>query len=382
MARSGMLPAALAVVLACAAPARAELPAPITDELFGFPGQSIAPGSARAAALAGAQRWLGDEPFHNPALAVADGVVLTPVLQRVSRQDLRAENRNYDETSLFFDVLGGWGARTRGAWSVAVYAHQPLLRHEKFAYTRGVNALQPALIEGQADQREYRAGLAVARRAGAWRFGLAGEWNGRSDTYETVEQSGSPGSGLSRADFAGGGIGAQAGLRWDGAAPWGGAAAVGVAARFVPSLDLDGGQEFELLSGDSTGAIAVTRESGFEGGVSAAVDATPTFRVMASLGGRTGQDWDVFGVRDGTLLEWKAGGEFHAPDAPWTFRFGLGQEQQEGVAESRSGVLGLGLGWDFDGARVDVGAVRRTIERDAQPTSYEDRVLGSIVLEF
>jgi hypothetical protein len=134
--------------------------------------------------------------------------------------------------------------------------------------------------------------------------------------------------------------------------------------------------------GDSTGAFSVTREKGFEGGLSAAVDATPTFRVMASLGGRAGQDWDAFGVRDGTLFEWKAGGEFHAPDVPWTFRFGFGQEQQKDVAESRSGVLGLGFGLDFDGTRVDVGAVRRTLERDAQPTSYEDRVIGSIVLEF
>lgn len=380
MTRMRFLPLVLA--LAAAPPAGAELPAPITPVLFGFPGQSIAPGSARSAALAGAGRWLGDEPFHNPALATAGGVVLTPVLQRVSRQDLRADNRNYDETSAFLDVLGGWGARAGGAWTFAVYAHQPLVRHERFAYTRGVNAVQPALIEGETVQREYRAGLAVARRAGAWRFGLAGEWTGRSDRYETTEQSGSPASGLSRADFSGNGVGAQAGLRWDGEAPWGGAAGAGAGVRFIPSLDLEGDQAFELLTGDSTGAIAVTRESGFEGGLSAAVDAAPTFRVMASVGGRTGQDWDAFGVRDGALFEWKLGGEFHAPDVPWTFRFGIGQEQQQGVAESRSGVLGLGFGWDFDGARIDVGAVRRTLERDAQPTSYEDRVVGSIVLEL
>jgi hypothetical protein len=103
---------------------------------------------------------------------------------------------------------------------------------------------------------------------------------------------------------------------------------------------------------------------------------------MASLGGRTGQDWDGFGVRDGVLLEWRVGGEFRAPEAPWTFRIGLGQEQQQDVPESRSGALGLGFGWDFDGVRVDVGALRRTLERDAQPTSYEDRLIGSVVMAF
>jgi len=372
----------LAFGLTAAAAARAELPAPIAPDQFGFPGQTLAPGSARAAGLAGANRWLGDEPFHNPAVSAPDGIVLTPVLQRVSRQDLRAENREYDETSAFFDVLGGWARERSGDWGFAVYVHQPLVRHEKFAYTRGVNAPQPALIQGQADQREYRAGLAMSRTAGAWRFGLAGEWTGRSDTYETTETSGSPGSGFSHADFSGGGVGGQAGVRWDGEAPWGGAMAFGAGARFLPSLDLDGDQRLELLSGDSTAAISVTRDSGWEGGLSGAVDATPTFRVMLSLGGRSGQDWASFGVRDGTLLEWKAGGEFHAPDAPWTFRFGFGQEQQQDVAEARSGMLGLGLGWDFEGMRVDFGAVRRTLERDGQPTSYEDRLIGSVVLGF
>jgi len=157
---------------------------------------------------------------------------------------------------------------------------------------------------------------------------------------------------------------------------------VGAGARFVPSLDLDGDQQLNLLTGDSTGTISVTRDAGWEGGLSAAVDATPTFRVMASAGGRTGQDWQDFAVRDGSLFQWSAGGEFHAPDAPWSFRFGFGQEQQQDVAESRSGVLGLGFGWDFEGVRVDVAGLRRTLDRDGEPTSYEDRLTGSVVIGF
>ncbi len=362
---------------ACAQP-----PAPISAGLFAFTGQSIAPGTARGAALAGANRWLGDEPFHNPAVAAPGDVVLTPVLQRVSRQDLRADNREYDETSAFFDVLGGWTGRQFGAFDLSLYAHQALLRHERFAFTRGINATPPATIEGQADQREFRAGLAISRAAGAWRFGVAGEWNGRDDTYETVETSGSPESGASHADFSGGGVGGQAGVQWTGAAPWGGDLVVGAAARFIPSLDVDGSQELHLLVGDSTASFKATRESGWEGGVSASLPVTPTFRVMVAAGGRTAQHWDGFGVTDGRVASWMAGGEFHAPEVPWTFRFGLGQEQQTDAPESRSGVLGLGLGWDFEGVRVDVGGLRRTLERVSEPTSYEDRLVGSVVIGF
>jgi hypothetical protein len=367
---------AVTVTAAHAAP-----PSPIASSLFGFPGQTLAPGSGRTAALAGANRWLGDEPFHNPAVA-ADGVVLTPVLQRVSRQDLRSDNRQYDETSVFFDVLGGWAARSMGAWSGAIYAHQSLLRHENFAFTRGPNIVPPGTVAGQADVREYRAGLAVSRSSGPWRFGLAGEWSGRDDTYETNETSGSPSSGFSHADFSGSAIGFQGGARWDGAAPWGAALAVGAGARFVPSLELEGTQQLNLLTGDSTAAIRATRESGWEGGLSSRLAIGPTFDAMASLGGRTAQTWDGFGVTDGALFEWRIGGEFHAPEEPWTFRFGLGQEHQTDVAESRTGVLGLGLGWDFDGVVIDVGAIRRTLRRDTQPTSYEDRFVGSVVIAF
>jgi hypothetical protein len=363
-------------------PAHAVPPSPINGLLFGFPGFSTAPGSARSASLAGSDRWLGDEPYDNPAGAGRRALTLTPVLQRVSRQDLRAENREYDETSGFLDILGGWASVMSGTWSVSIYLNEPLLRHEKFAYTRGVNSVQPATIVGRSSARELRGGLSVSRDFGALRFGLAGEWSRREDTYETTETSGAPESGFSHADFSGSGVGGQAGARWAGGLPWGEPLVVGVGLRFVPAMDFDGMQDLQLLVGDSTAAFSVKRGSAWEGGLSARIPAGPAFNVTASAGGRTAQDWDGFGVTDGAMATWRVGGEFHDVRDAWTLRFGIGQEQQTDVPESRAGVLGLGIGWDFEGTLLDFAVHRRTLERAGEPTSYEDRLVGSVIVEF
>lgn len=368
---------AAAVSSASAAP-----PSPIDGVLFGFPGFTRAPGSAASVALAGADRWLGDEAFDNPAAAPPKGLLLTPVLQRVSRQDLRADNRNYDETSVYLDVLGGWLAQPLGSAMLTLYAHQPLVRHESVAFTRGINAIQPAALRASADMREYRAGLAVSQAFGALRIGVAAEYTGRDDTYEYEEVSGDPGSGLRVAEFSGGAVGAQAGLRWTSSAPWGGPMIVGAAARWLPEIEVDGTAQYTLLAGDSSATFTATRESGFEGGVSVEVPAGPSFRAFASAGGRTASAWEGFGVTEGDQFEWRVGGAFHAEGDPWTVRFGIGQEQQTDVPESRAGVLGLGIGWELDGFSIAFGAIRRTLERAEQPTSYEDRIVGSVHVPF
>jgi hypothetical protein len=375
------LPVILLSFCACAT-ASAAPPSPINSGLFAFPGLTRAPGSAASAALAGSDRWLGDEPFDNPAADPGPGLLLTPVLQRVSRQDLRADNRNYDETAVFLDVLGGWLAQPAGGYTFSLYVHQPLVRHENVAFTRGINAVQPAVIRGAADMREYRAGLAVSRAFGPLRLGIGGEWTARDDAYEYEETSGSPESGLRLAEFSGGAPGAQAGARWTSSLPWGGPLIVGAAARWVPELEVDGTVSYTLLTGDSAGTFAATREAGWEGGLSAEIAAGPTFRVYASAGGRSAAEWDGFGVTEGAQAEWRIGGAFHDPREPWTVRFGLGQEHQTDVGESRAGVLGLGIGWDLDGVIVDFGVIRRTLERAEQPTSYEDRLAGSARVSF
>src|SRR6059036_164007 len=92
--------------LLCPMAAQAQPPAPLSPTLFAFPGGYANPASAASTGFALADRWLGDEPFSNPATPPRGEVTLSPSLIRVSRQDLRADNRNYDETSAFFDGAG------------------------------------------------------------------------------------------------------------------------------------------------------------------------------------------------------------------------------------------------------------------------------------
>jgi hypothetical protein len=74
--------------------------------------------------------------------------------------------------------------------------------------------------------------------------------------------------------------------------------------------------------------------------------------------------------------------EFHDARDPWTFRFGLGREGENGSMDPRAGVVGLGFGWSFGQTRVDVGALRRSLEGGGGPTSYDDRVLVSGTARF
>jgi hypothetical protein len=76
------------------------------------------------------------------------------------------------------------------------------------------------------------------------------------------------------------------------------------------------------------------------------------------------------------------GGVFHDARDPWTLRFGVGQEQQNGVPEPRAGSLGLGFGYDWEGIVLDLGILHRGIERPGHPRSYDDRVVGSVTVEF
>jgi hypothetical protein len=50
--------------------ASAATPAPLDPRLFAFPGAFPNPASARSAGLALADRWLGDDPYDNPAARV------------------------------------------------------------------------------------------------------------------------------------------------------------------------------------------------------------------------------------------------------------------------------------------------------------------------
>src|SRR5262252_265198 len=166
------------------APAQAQPPAPLDSTQFAFPGSFDQPASARAAGLALADSWLGDEPFYNPAVAPARRVDLTPIVLWMSRQDLRAANRNYDDAGASFDLAGA--AVALPVLPIWIYVHQPVLRFEDYTYTRGTGtdpSIPPATISGQSDTREGRVGVAGSLGLGRLRAGAAVEWMRREDRY-------------------------------------------------------------------------------------------------------------------------------------------------------------------------------------------------------
>lgn len=374
----------LTVLMAALPCAAAQAPSPLRPDRFAFPGDVAAPASAISAGLALADRWLGEEPFDNPAAAPQAGLLLAPVLQRVSRQDLRAKNRNFAEQSAFFDGAGARLAFPVGRLGVSLYAHQPVLRLEDNSYTQGEagGPVQPAALTSRASAREVRAGLAISFGIPALRLGVAGEWVRREDSYETTEQSGSPDQGKRTVDFSGNAVGFQAGARLERGGPDAGALTVGVAIRHQPALRVEGTGKAELLSDTSEVKVSAERAVGWQYGAAARYAVTPTLRLLLAAGGRTASEWKGFGVTSGASAQWSLGGEFHDPATPWSVRFGVGQEIQAGVPEPRAGLVALGFGWRLESTLLDLGVVHRSLTRAGQPNSYDDRVVGSVTVEF
>jgi hypothetical protein len=359
----------------------AQPPAPINPTYFAFPGSMPAPPSGVSASLALADRWLGDEPFSNPAIPAHSAISVTPVFQRVSRQDLSAANRDFSDEGGYIDLAGVSGALKVRALTLEAYFTQSELRLEDNAFTLGlglVPAPSASLTLGAA-AREMRTGGGASFALGRTRVGVAIEWTNRSDHYALKEVSGSPGAGNQSADFSGSGVGGQAGAS---ATFHLGKHAldVGAAARMIPELSMTGTQVLDLESGYSSNAIRTTRASAWEGGVSARFAWTEDFRVIAGAGGRGEQAWSGFDVTSGAMSQWSLAGEYHDAEDPWTLRFGAGSERQSGAPEPSSGVFALGLGWQFTSMRVDGGLLHRSIERPGHPNSYEDRLLLTLTV--
>src|SRR5207249_8507554 len=92
----------IALVLGLGVPAAAlAQPSPLDSGLWAFPASASAPATATSAARALADRWLGEQPFDNPAAKPRRGVAASGVLERLSRQDLRSDNRHFQEQAAF-----------------------------------------------------------------------------------------------------------------------------------------------------------------------------------------------------------------------------------------------------------------------------------------
>ncbi len=368
-----------AVLLATTSDAGAQLPAPLGGAgLYPFPGAHPGPASAVSAGLGLSDRWLGDEPFDNPAAGPARGIMVAPVFQRVKRQDLPADY-DYDEIQGYFDLAGGWLSLPVRGIGVTLYAFEPVLRLEDATFVTRQDpeqVLPPRAFSATSSARELRAGLALSHVWRGARFGAAAEWTRREDSYDFNELQGTPQPGLSHLDFSGDGVGFQVGAR----VPVASAVVLGGALRYVPSLGLVGRQTIEAA--DLAQDVSARRDAGWDGGVSACWTVSDAFRVLASVGGRTAQAWEGFGVSAGREADWSAGLEYEEPGQPWAFRLGLGQEQQDGVPEPRAGVYALGLGWKADALRLDLGVLRRSFERAGKATSYDDRVVAGATIGF
>lgn len=379
--------AALALVLACPV-ANAQAPAALTNRNFGFPipGDYPAAANAASAGLALSDRWLGTAGFENPASAPLRGVEVSPVFQRVSRQDLASENRDFDQVIGYPDLAGARVSVPAGAWGFALYAWQPVLRLEEVSFSAGP-LVSPAFVRLLTSQREIRAGGAVSRGFGGVRVGVSGEWVHREDFYETHEQSGSPQAGDRRIDLKGDGIGVNAGVTWekDTDRPWGSwfGAALHYGSEISAKGDYAGLNDFPGgAAPDTTFGFDATRAVEWSGGASGRVTVAPATRVVVGVSFRGGADWQGLDLATGTGLAWSAGLDWKDEELPWGARFGVGQESLPDALESRAGLLSVGFTWISGDMVIDAGILHRNLARGDFPHSSDDRGVVSVRVSF
>jgi len=379
----------LAVLLLATAPSavRAQAPAALVNPVFAFPlpGDYVGPANAASAGLALADRWLGAGGYENPALFLPSGLEASPVFQRVNRQDVASENRDYDQVVGYPDLAGARLTFPAGGFGLAVYGWQPVLRMEEFSFTTG--PLQsPAFLRFLTSQREIRAGASVSHPVGAARVGVAGEWVRRDDAYETHEQSGGTGAGDRRFEMSGDGFGGSAGVSWekDPDREWG--SWFGAAVHYTSELTLSGtaqdGTPTGSFAGDTTFAFDLTREAEWSGGLSGRITVAPATRVVVGFSFRSGADWQGLGRGTGTGVAWSTGLDWKDEELPWGVRFGLGQETSDGAVESKAGLLSVGFTWVSGDLALDAGILHRNLARGDRPRSSDDRGVLSVRIAF
>ena len=357
---------AAALALSSGRAASSQAPPPVADSTLGFPlpGDHPTPATGASASLSLSDRWLGSSAYENPAAKLPAGIEVTPVFQRTSRQDLAAQNRDFEQTFGYFDIAGAAWSLPFKNWGLVVYGWQPVLRLEEQTYTTGP-LVQPAQINQLDTQREIRAGGAVSRAFGTWRAGISGEWVHRDDQYEKHEQGGDPAAvGDETMKFSGNGYGVNGGITYerDPDKVWG--MTIGAAAHYGSELNVSGTVDEHLLVQDTTFSFEATRTTEWSGGLSARVMVAPATRVLLGLTGRTGSDWNGFGFGTSKSLSWSLGLDWKDDELPWGARFGVGQENDPGAVEPAAGLLSIGFTYVMSGDLVlDLGLLHRNVTR-------------------
>jgi hypothetical protein len=375
--------ALLALLLLTAPTAGRAQPALLSDPTLAFPGAYPTPPNAVSAARGYADAWLGATPWSNPAVpTTAWSAELSLFALHIGRQDLRADNRNYDEVSVF---LGGGGvalvAPIGARMALHAYAWRPESRMEENTYTVGDGTdptVTPATVTNRVEVHESRAGAGIAATFGDLRAGAAIELTARDDFYRRIEQSGSPVAGTRELAFDGTAVGGQAGLHWGHGASPKGRIEIGAAVRLLPELEVSGEEVDDLAIGTTTTPASAIRESGWEGGLSAAYGVGEAVRLLAGFGGRTAQAWEGFGVEAGVATHWSVAADVHDARDPWSLHIGFGRGTQDGVPEPSCSVFGLGGDWDFGSVTASAAVIRRGLQREGKPTSHDDRFYGGL----
>ena len=381
---------ACAAVLAFAVPsARAQTPPPpLGNPTFGFPipGDYVTPSSAASAGLALADRWLGKSVYENPAAIVPRGVEVSPVYQRTSRQDLSSQNRDFNQTFGYLDLVGASLSLPVGKWGLVLYGWQPVLRLEEQTYTEGPQ-LAPAEVHQFDTQREMRGGVAISRGFGAFRAGASGEWVHRDDNYEAHLQSGNPLAGDRVTTFSGDGYGVSGGVVYEKDPDKVRGIWVGASARYGAEIPLTGTYSGvnDFPGGaatDTTFAYDATRGSEWTGGLSARMTVSPATRVLVAGSYRSGQDWDGFGVSTSAGGGWSAGLDWKDDELPWGARFGVGQEWNPGALEKQAGLVSIGFTYVSGTLVMDLGLMSRNLDREGFAHSADDRAVLTVKVGF
>jgi hypothetical protein len=362
---------------------QAAVPAALINPSYGFPlpGDYPAASNATSAGLALADRWLGESSYENPSAEIRSGLELSPLFQRISRQDVASENRDTDQSFGYPDVAGLSLSLPAFGWGVVLYAWQPVLRLEELAYQAGP-LLSPAAVSQLASQREIRAGLAISHAMGPGRVGVSGEWVRRQDSYETHEVSGNPSAGDRFIDFDGEATGASFGYSYakDPDKPWG--KSFGAALHYGSELAVNGVLQEPAASPVPSGEFKATRDAEWSGGVSARVTVAPATRVVAGLSMRTGAEWAGFGFGTTGGASWSVGLDWKDAELPWGARFGIGQEANPGALERKAGLLSVGFTWVSGDLILDAGILHRNLSRADFAHSSDDRAVASMKIHF
>ena len=199
---------------------------------------------------------------------------------RVSRQDLRGQNRNYSEEAAYFDMAGGALRFGHGAFGGALYAKQPLVRLEDNTFTIGLlPSAQPGVMTTSSAAREFIGGLALSLGNDHARFGVAGEWVRRDDRYQTT-----PAERRRTSTTSGDGVGATSACGSVHAAP-AASVTVGGGLGFPPALMFRGPPDCRSPERPHHRDGGDPAQLELEGGLSASYEVNSAFHAPAAFGG-------------------------------------------------------------------------------------------------